>query len=134
VPNADGKRNLNSVLIDGKVVADPQINRSERGSEYAEVSIASRRLFEVDGEVESELHFFRVEAWGSLGVKMMEVIGEGSDIRIIGRLKQVRTMPIDEDGHWDSEVKIVAEHLVIRPKKTEQNGMDRELTLEAEAT
>jgi single-strand DNA-binding protein len=111
--------NLNSVLIEGNLVRDPEIRRTSKGTALCTFSIASNRFFRQDESMEKEVSYFNVETWSKLAENASNLGHKGRGVRVVGRLKQERWT--DRDGKAQSKIVIVAEHLEFRPEfaKTE---------------
>lgn len=103
--------NLNSVLIEGNMVRNPLSDTTVSGSIVCRFTIASNRFYRIEdsNEVEKEISFFDVEAWGKLGKDTMSKGKIGKGVRVVGRLKQERWT--DDDGKPHYKVIIVAEHI-----------------------
>lgn len=108
---------LNSVLLEGNLVRDPESTTTPRGSVVTNFSVASNRFFKQDDQVEKETSYFQVEAWGKLAQSCFEILKKGRGVRVVGRLKQDRW--IGADGKQNARVKIVAEHVEFKPIKNE---------------
>lgn len=106
--------NLNSILIEGNIVADAKITTTPRGTLVASFSIASVRYNKRNDGLEKETSFFDVEAWARLAESCANLGGKGRGVRVVGRVKQERWT--GSDGRPHSRVKIIAEHLEFRPQ------------------
>ncbi len=112
--------NLNSILIEGNMVRDPQYRTTTRGTPVCHFSLASNRYLRRDNGYEEEVAFFDVETWAKLADQCNNLGRKGRGVRVVGRLKQDRWT--DNDGKQRSRVSIVAEHVEFRPEfKKEQN-------------
>jgi len=105
--------NLNSVLIEGNLVRDPEFKTTPKGTAVCKFPIASNRFFRQDDALEKEVGFFDVESWGKLAERANEIGKKGKGVRVVGRLKQDRWQA--KDGKAMSKVFIVAEHIEFRP-------------------
>ena len=106
--------NLNSILIEGNLVRDPEMRITPKGTAVCTFQIASNRYFRQDSAMEKEVGFFSVESWA----KLAEAVGsrgrKGRGVRVVGRLKQERWH--DQNGKAQYRVVIVAEHVEFRPE------------------
>ena len=118
--------NLNSVLIEGNMVRDPLIRSTPKGTQVCNFSIASNRYYRQDSNLEKEVGFFDVEAWGRLAEACTNHGRKGRGVRVVGRLKQDRWTGNDGKNH--TKVAIVAEHVEYRPdfKKNSESVSDAE--------
>jgi len=105
--------NLNSVLIEGNLVRDPQIRTTPKGNSVCELRVASNRYFRIGDVIEREVSFFTVEVWGKMGESCHGRGKKGQGLRVVGRLRQDRFN--GEDGKPQSKILIVAEHVEFRP-------------------
>ena len=96
---------LNSILIEGNVVASPQKKESARGTTICNFQIASSRFYRQDDTTEEEVSVFDVESWAKLAESCANNLTSGRGVRVVGRIKQY------EDG----KVKIIAEHVEFKP-------------------
>lgn len=97
---------LNSVLIEGNVIANPEKRETSRGTTVCDFKIASSRFYRQDETTEEEKSVFDVESWAKLAESCAEHCTEGRVVRVVGRLKQC------EDG----TIKVVAEHVEFKPQ------------------
>ncbi|HCM25013.1 MAG: single-stranded DNA-binding protein [Treponema sp. GWB1_62_6] len=105
--------NLNSILIEGNIVRDPQFRSTPKGTPVCTFSVASNRFYKQDSGFEKEVSFFDVETWARLAENCDTLGRKGRGVRVVGRLKQERWNGADGKPH--SKIKIVAEHVEFRP-------------------
>ena len=105
---------LNSIILEGNMVRDPQIRTTPKGTQVCTFNLASNRYFNNDNGLEKEVSFFTVETWGKLA-EVCNIKGKkGLDVRVVGRLKQKRWL--GTDGKPRERISIVAEHVEFRPE------------------
>jgi len=109
--------NLNSVLIEGNLVRDPEYRTTTKGTGVCKFTVASNRYYKQEEGFEKEVSFFDVEAWGKIGESVNTQGRKGRGVRVVGRLKQERWQ--NREGNPMSKVVIVADHVEYRsePKK-----------------
>ncbi len=113
--------NLNSILIEGNLTKDPKLSETPKGTPVCTFGLASNRYYKPkDGEPQTEVSFFDVEAWAKLGEVCSEYLVKGRGVRVVGRLKQDRWS--DKEGNPVSRVKIVAEHIEFKPNFKAKDG------------
>lgn len=105
--------NLNSILLEGNLVRDPDLKATPSGTPVCTFSVASNRWYKQNDQLEKEVSFFDVEAWSRLAQACAENLKKGRGVRVVGRLKQDRWT--DPEGKSRSKVKIVAEHVEFKP-------------------
>lgn len=104
--------NLNSIVIEGNMVRDPDFRETAKGIALCAFSIATNRFFKLNGETTKETGYFDVEAWSKLAESCRDLGRKGRGVKVVGRLKQSRWN--DADGNVRSKVSIVAEHVEFR--------------------
>lgn len=105
---------LNSILVEGNMVRDPELKYTPSGTAVCTFSIASNRSWKKGEEWEKEVSYFDCELWGKLAESIKERTTKGRGVRVVGRLKQERWP--DSEGNQKSKVKIVAEHVEVKPE------------------
>jgi single-strand DNA-binding protein len=112
--------NLNSVLIEGNLVRDPELKYTQKGAAVCSFALASNRFFKQDEETQKEVSFFEITTWSRLAEVCGEYLKKGRGVRVVGRLKQDRwTGP---EGQARSKVSIVAEHVEFKPQMKGKDG------------
>jgi single-strand DNA-binding protein len=105
---------LNHYLVEGNLVRDPILRFTPKGTPICSFSVATNRFFKGGTEIEKEVSFFDIEAWGSLGETCNSLGRKGRGVRLTGRLKQERWDA--KDGSRRSKVVVVAEHVEWKPE------------------
>ncbi len=115
--------NLNSIIIEGNLVRDPQLKIIPNGNQVCSFAVASNRFYKQNEQLEKEVSFFDVETWSKLAQTCGEVLKKGRGVRVVGRLKQDRWE--DPSGKTQARIKIVAEHVEFKPVfKHDEAGRD----------
>ena len=104
---------LNSILLEGNLVKDPESKNLPTGTQVCNFSVASDRFYRQNDGTEKEVSYFDVEAWARLGLACSQNLKKGRGVRVVGRLKQDRWT--DPEGKARSRVVIVAEHVEFKP-------------------
>jgi len=112
--------NLNSLLIEGNLVRDPELSYTPKGTAVCNFAVASNRFFKQDQEMQKEVSFFDVTTWARLAEVCGEYLKKGRGVRVVGRLKQDRWT--DPDGKTHSRVFVIAEHVEFKPQLKNKNG------------
>jgi single-strand DNA-binding protein len=116
---------LNSILLEGNLVKDPESKTLATGSQVCNFTVASDRFYRQSDSTEKEVSYFDVEAWSRLALACSQNLKKGRGVRVVGRLKQDRWT--DGEGKTKSRVMIVAEHVEFKPiKQPAQPGADAE--------
>lgn len=114
---------LNSILLEGNVVAEPQVRATaSNGRKLVVFRIASNRYTRLNpGEDEArwatETLYMDVLAWGNLGDACVAMLAKGLCVRVVGRLKSSSFKC--KDGAERQSCSIVAQHVEFKlPKGT----------------
>ena len=105
--------NLNSVIVEGNLTKSADFDATQKGTGFCTFAVATNRYFKSGEEIQHEVSYFDVEAWGKLADSCRGLLVKGAGVRVVGRLKQDRWN--SEDGKARSRVKIVAEHIEAKP-------------------
>ena len=106
--------NLNSILVEGNMVRDPEFKTTTKGTAVCKFSIASSRFYRQDDNLEKEVSYFDVESWGKIAESVSNQGRKGRGVRVVGRLKQERWE--SKEGKAMARIIIVAEHVEYRPE------------------
>jgi single-strand DNA-binding protein len=106
--------NLNSILIEGNLVHEPEYRETVKGTPLCTFSIASSRFYKHDNTLEQEVNYFDIETWAKLAESCKRNGHKGRGVRVVGRIKQ--NIWNDAYGNIHSKVIIVAEHIEFRPE------------------
>lgn len=60
--------NLNSILIEGHLVRDPELKYTPKGAAVCDFVLVSNRYFKQDEETQKEVSFFEVTTWSRLEI------------------------------------------------------------------
>jgi single-strand DNA-binding protein len=112
--------NLNSILIEGNLVRDPELSYTPKGTAVCKFSVACSRQWKQGDEIQKEVSYFDVSTWTRLAEVCGEYLKKGRGVRVVGRLKQDRWT--DPDGKPHSRVEIVAEHVEFKPQPKKEDG------------
>jgi single-strand DNA-binding protein len=105
---------LNSVLIEGTLIAPPDFSKSKDGLAMCTFTLASTRYVKQGTKVVCEVCSFAVETSGMMAERVNDIGYEGQGIRVVGRLKQESRKV--RGGKMQAHVVIVAEHVEFRPE------------------
>lgn len=99
---------LNLVVLQGRLVADPEYRQTPQGTPTARVRIAVERSFVRQGE-QRQSDFFDVTMWNKLAENVCKYFHKGDMILINGRI-QTRTYQDKETGKNRTAFDIVADN------------------------
>jgi single-strand DNA-binding protein len=101
----------NSVTLVGNITRTPELRFTNSGQAVASFGLAVNRRWQnrQSGEMEEQVSFFDITAWGSLGENAAESLEKGSRILVTGRLQQ-RSYET-QNGEKRSAVEVVADEI-----------------------
>lgn len=117
--------NLNSILIDGNLTADPVLKETTRGTPVCNFRLAANRFYRQGEDMQKEVSYFDVETWAQSAERCSRELGKGRNVRVVGRLKQDRWT--DDEGQGRSRIKIVADHVELGPRPKSEVQADETL-------
>jgi single-strand DNA-binding protein len=109
--------NLNSVLLEGALVKDPELFERKAGP-VCRLLVESGREYMVPGSKEEsrlikEYELFPVQVFNRTAEVCVEYLRQGRGVRVVGRLSRA-------DNPFGDTFCIVAEHVEFKPKKVEE--------------
>jgi single-strand DNA-binding protein len=114
-------RNLNKVLLIGRLGRDPEMRYTPSGRPVTTFSVATSRTWNTaDGERHTETEWFNVVAWGNLAEICKQYLTKGQLVYVEGRL-QTRHWD-DADGHRHSSTEVVANEMIMLSDRREAPG------------
>jgi single-strand DNA-binding protein len=124
---------LNSVLLEGRLVKDPSLKEFSEQSMVCNFSIANNFSYKMkDGKYKSDATFIDIKVWGRSGQLCNQYLKKGSIVRLRGRITQDRWE--DEKGSKKSRMYVTAGHVEFRQtnanaeKKVDTKNLDSEST------
>jgi single-strand DNA-binding protein len=116
---------LNSIILEGNLTQDAVCRETSKGTALCNLSVAVNRWYKaMNDEVQKEVSFFDVQAWGKLAQTCEQLGHKGRGVRVVGRIKQDRW--IDTNGKNVSKVIIVAEHIEFKPEAKQDTEVENE--------
>ena len=114
-------RDLNKVMIIGRMGRDPEMRYTPGGRPVTTFSVAAGRTWTTaDGEKRSETEWFNIVAWGGLAEICHEYLSKGQRVYIEGRLQTRRWE--DANGVRKSATEIVANEMIILSQKNKSHA------------
>lgn len=105
-------KDLNKVLIIGRLGKEPDMRYTQGGSPVTTFSVASGRQWrDATGEMHDETEWFNVVTWNKLAEICHEHLHKASRVYIEGRL-QTRQWQ-DQDGQSHSRIEVVASDMIM---------------------
>lgn len=98
---------VNSVVLIGRLTADPEIRTTQTGKQVANFSLAVSRRFK--GQDGQDADFFSVSTWGNSADYVANYLGKGRLVAVEGRLQSRKYTT--QDGSNREVVEVVAENV-----------------------
>lgn len=102
-------RNFNLTVLEGRLVADPELRYTQNGNALCRFSIASNYSYYKGDDLQEEVSFFNVATWSKLAEQCNEYLKKGRRVLINGRLKQSKWQ--DEGGHPHSKIEVIGKQV-----------------------
>jgi len=118
--------NLNSLILEGSLVKDPDFSQTSKGVPVCSFTIANDRYFKEGSGLEKETSYFNIHAFGKMADQCKKDGYEGRGVRAVGRLKQERWE--NAEGQKMSRIVVVAEHVEFRPELARQPAPEKNHT------
>lgn len=97
---------LNSVMIIGRLTADPQLKYLPNGNAVVEFSIANNYFVP---NKDKEVNYFDIVAFGKTAETVAKYLSKGKQIAITGSLRQDRWQ--DKEGNSKSRIRIIMQSM-----------------------
>lgn len=106
---------INSVILMGRLTANPELRTTQTGKIVASFSLAVDRDFQQSGEKQAD--FISVVAWGKTAEFIDRYFCKGRMIAVVGRI-QTRTYT-DKDGNKRKATEVVADKVSFTGEKAD---------------
>ncbi|NJM06554.1 single-stranded DNA-binding protein [Candidatus Gracilibacteria bacterium] len=117
-------RDLNRVMIIGRLGVDPELRYTPSGSPVATFRVASSRQWkDAHGETREETEWFSVVAWNKLAEICQQYLAKGSRVYVEGRL-QTRSWDDQQSGQTRSRTEIVISDMIILDGRNTRENAD----------
>lgn len=104
-------RDLNKVMLIGRLAADPELRTTTSGQTVANFRVATGRQWtDAQGQPQSQTEFTQIVAWAKLGDLAHQYLRKGRQVYVEGRLQTRSWVDKQNQKQWRTEV--VAENLI----------------------
>lgn len=104
-------RDLNKVMLIGRLAADPELRTTPSGQTVANFRLATNRQWnDAQGQQQSQTEFTQVVVWGRLADLVNQYLRKGRQAFVEGRLQTRSWTDKTNAKHWRTEV--VAESVI----------------------
>jgi single-strand DNA-binding protein len=115
-------RDLNKVMITGRLGADPEMRYTPQGSPVTTFSVASGRTWRsADGTQHNDTEWFRVVAWEKLAEICNQYLTKGTQVYVEGRLQTRKYQDRDGNDRYSTEV-IASDMIMLGSRRDDQGG------------
>ena len=115
-------RDLNTVVIIGRLVRDPEIKYTTSGQPITKFSIANNTSYMQNNERKDYVNYFDINVWGNQAVNCQKFLKKGSQIVVEGHLRQNRWQD-QATGKSSSKIEITANSVqFLTPISGQQSG------------
>ena len=104
------KKDINSVILIGTMIREPEIKYTPAGKAIANIAIANNQSFTNGNETKEIVSYFSVTAYGQTAVNVQKFLHKGSKIAICGYLKQDRWTD-QQTGKTVTKINVIAEQI-----------------------
>jgi single-strand DNA-binding protein len=109
--------NVNKVMLLGRLTHDPEMRRTNSGTEVTDFSLATKRVWKnQNGDTQEETTFVDAVAWGRQADLIASRFSKGQRIFIEGRLKLEKW---ETDGEKRSKLRVHVENFQFIERKGE---------------
>jgi len=104
--------NLNRAMVLGNATRDAELRTTPNGRSVASFAVATNRRWtdQQSGEMQEEVQFHEIVAWGKLGEIASQIVKKGGKVYVEGRLR-TRTWE-GQDGARRERTEIIAENII----------------------
>jgi len=121
-------RDLNQIIIIGRLVRDPEIKYTSTGTPVVKFSIANNAGFGQGNEKKEVVNYFDVNVWGNQAENCNKYLKKGSQVAVDGHLRQNRWTD-QATGKTQSKVEIVANTIqFLTPASGQREGVSTQQT------
>lgn len=114
-------KDLNKVMITGRLGADPEMRFTPQGSPVTTFSVASGRTWRsADGTQHDDTEWFRVVAWDKLAEICNQYLTKGTRVYVEGRLQTRKYQ--DREGVNRQTAEVVATDMIILSSRREDDA------------
>lgn len=117
-------RDLNKVMIIGRLGADPEMRYTPSGSPVTTLRVAAGRQWrDANGESREETEWFSVVAWNKLAEICSQYLTKGSRVYLEGRL-QTRSWEDQQSGQTRYKSEVIASDMIILDSREGRGARD----------
>jgi len=123
-------RNFNLVILEGRLVNDPEVRQLQNGISLCRFSVANNFSYYRDNELQEEVNFIEVNTFSKLAELCGEHLRKGSRVIVNGRIRQGKWQ--DNEGKQHSKISVTANQVQFLDFKKNVEENQEELVEEEE--
>ena len=104
---------LNQVILVGRLVKKPQVEKTENGKDYANITLAVSRSFKNEEGI-YETDFINCTLWEGVAIQTSNYCKSGDIIGVRGRLEKIK-----------DKVVVIAEKITFLASKQDENDLGK---------
>lgn len=117
-------RDLNKVMLIGRLGADPEMRYTASGSPVTTFRLAvGRQWRDSAGEIHDETEWFNIVAWNRLAETCSQYLSRGARVYLEGRL-QTRSWEDQQSGQTRYRTEVIASDLIILDSRSSREPED----------
>lgn len=115
-------KDLNKVMLIGRLGADPELRYTPNGSAVTAFGVAvGRQWKDANGEVHDDTEWFSVVAWNKLAEVCSQYLTKGARVYIEGRL-QTRSWDDAQTGEKRYKTEVIASDMILLDSRRDTDG------------
>jgi single-strand DNA-binding protein len=115
-------RSVNRIILVGHVGSDPDVRRTSTGRPVANVSLATNRRYEQNGEIHERTDWHRLTFWSKSAETVEQYVRRGTRLYVEGRIEYGS---YERDGQSVPTADIVVREFVFLDPGADGNGTGR---------
>ncbi|MFQ5890149.1 MAG: single-stranded DNA-binding protein [Gemmatimonadota bacterium] len=116
-------RSVNRVILVGNAGSDPDVRQTGNGATVAHVSLATNRVFTLNGQLQRKTDWHRLTFWGGAAETVEKYLRKGSRLYVEGRIEYGS---FNRDGVTIPTTDVVVQDFVFLDGRPAGNGWDGE--------
>jgi len=114
-------KDLNRVVLVGRLVRDVELRYTPSGLALAKFSIANNDSYMQNQERKEYVSYFDIVVWGNMGINCDKYLKKGSSVIVEGKLKQERWVD-QTSGKTQSKIEIISDFVYFNGSPQQQQG------------
>jgi len=117
---------INVTVLSGRLTRNAELRYTPNGTAVTDISLASNRIWNRDGERQEDTVFVDVTVWGKQAEVLTPMLTKGTHVMVDGRLKLDRWET--PDGSPRSKLSLVANSVNLTPRISKPTASKENVT------